>query len=174
MIVRVLARTRRNAVLSWLDDLQQEQSDPQEEARKRARERVLQANREGNTIHLGVPDDPTERGHIMWAVVESFGVEHLLEQMNEGLLKGRGTVKSERSYVSGLEEVFPYCELSWMDRNEIWSDNYVRVEAMAQEKGFALVVNGTEVEPTDARVKEALKDAFRSPQRRRRDEHWEW
>jgi hypothetical protein len=158
----------------WLEDLRQELADPHEEARKHAAERVFQAHREGNIIHLGVPASPIERGHIMWAVIESFGSEHLLEQMNERLLKSKGTVSLAKDYTSGLDEIFPYAELSWLDRNEIWSDNYIRIEAVAQGPGFALTVNGTEVEPADAAVKDALKDAFRSPQRRRRDEHWEW
>ena len=149
---------------SWLEDLRQELADPQEEARRRAAERVFQAPREGNIIHLGVPASPVERGHIMRAVVESFGSERLLDEMNERLLKGKGTVTSAKDYSSGLDEIFPYAELSWLDRNEIWSDNYVRVEAVAHGPGFALTVNGTEVEPADSAVKEALKDAFRSPQ----------
>lgn len=158
----------------WLDDLHKETADPREESRKRAMERVFAAHVEGNTIRLGVPEDDHERAHTMWAVLESFRVEHLLDEMNERLLKGRGAVSVERDYVSGLEQIFPYAELSWMDRAEIWSDSYVRLEALPQSDGFALVVNGSEVEPREPALKEALKDAFRSPQRRRRDEHWEW
>ena len=159
---------------NWLEDLRQEMADPHEESRRSAQQRVFRAHVEGNVIHLGVPEDPHERSHIMWAVVESFGTERLLNDMNERLLKGRGTVTLERDYSSGLDEVFPYAELSWMDRAEIWSDSYVRVEALPSGEGFALTVNGTETEPNEGSLKEALKDAFRSPQRRRRDETWEW
>ena len=159
---------------NWLEDLRQEMADPHEESLRNARQRVFKAHVEGNVIHLGVPEDAHERAHVMWAVIESFGSERLLTDMNERLLKGRGTVALEKDYVSGLDEVFPYAELSWMDRAEIWSDSYVRVEALPSQEGFALTVNGTETEPNEGALKEALKDAFRSPQRRRRDETWEW
>jgi hypothetical protein len=110
----------------------------------------------------------------MWAVVESFGTERLLSDMNERLLKGRGTLTFEKDYSSGLDEVFPFAELSWMDRSEIWSDSYIRVEAVPAGDGFTLVVNETQTEPNEGALEEALKDAFRAPQRRRRDETWEW
>ncbi|MEX2237903.1 MAG: hypothetical protein WEB00_10250 [Dehalococcoidia bacterium] len=159
---------------NWLEDLQHELTDPHEASLKHAHERVFQAHVDGNVIRLGVPDDAHECAHIMWAVIESFRTEQLLADMNERLLKGRGAVSTEKDYVSGLDDTFPYAELSWMDRNEIWSDSYVRVEASPQADGFALLVNGSEVEPRDPALREALKDAFRTPQRRRRDETWEW
>ena len=46
----------------------------------------------------------------MRAVVESFGSERLLDEMNERLLKGKGTVTSAKDYSSGLDEIFPYAE----------------------------------------------------------------
>jgi hypothetical protein len=158
----------------WLSDLQKEQTDPHEESLRRAQERVFQAHVEGNLIRLGVPDDGHERAHIMWAVLDSFSVERALSEMNERVLKGRGELSTVRDYVAGLDEVYPYAELTWLDRQEIWSDSVIRVEAVPQEGGFALLVNETEVEPRQDAVREALKDAFRSPQRRRRDETWEW